>query len=213
MNIQKLFIIAAHLKGWKLDQRDLESPRLIDGKGRALRFRIETYGRERGRLIINGEPPKWVDGRTVGFYGILGRNIDPIPRITVNPSREAGEIAQDIKQRLLPNYLKLFDQAKESVDQKRSELNWCDNITNLLKRLLDARFPHNDPRRAKYETSRWLYFGKYDNGKGSGEVHFSTYRNGQIDIKIDNLSTDNAIKLISLYSSEILKNEPDPKRR
>lgn len=207
MDIQKIILIAAHLDGWKLDQRDLQNPRIIDGKGRALLFRLETYGSEKGRLIINGQPPRWVDGHATGFYSILGRNIDPIPRITVKPSREAKDIAQDIKRRLLDNYIDLYDQAREKVNARRKELEWCDNITNLLQKLLKARFPHSDPRRAKYETSRWLYFGKYDNGKGSGEVHFSSYRNGQINIKIDNLSTDNALKLISLYSSEILQNE------
>ena len=207
MDIQKIILIAAHLKGWKLDQRDTQNPKIIDGKGRILQIRLETYGSEKGRLIINGLPPKWVDGRYNCFRSIIGRNIDPIPRITVSPQRDAKSIAQDIERRLLKNYTELYDQAYAKVKERQKELHWCDNITNLLQKLLNARFPHNDSKRAKHETSRRLYFGKYDNGKGSGEVHFSSYRNGQIDLKIDNLSTDNALKLISLYSSEILKNE------
>ena len=109
---------------------------------------------------------------------------------------------------MIPDYLALYDQALKSVEADQIQLNWCDNITGLLKRLLGAEYNYNGRTQMKYEKRRTVSWGSFDHRQtGRGEVVISSYGAKTIDIKITDLDPDKAIKLLALYKQEIIDHE------
>ena len=200
MDIEKLVVVAAYLSGWRLDQRDLNRLRLINGK---LSISIRPgSGAERGRWLMNGNAPLWVDRRPTGFHYMLN-GVDE-PRISVNASRAARSIANDIEKRLIPNYVKLYDQALTVIDAQKKKLSWCDQITTLIQRVVGAQYYCNGRRQMQYETQRKVSWGSYQSPSGNGEAVINSYNGGSIDLRISGLAPDKAIKLLALYKKEIV---------
>lgn len=202
MDIQKLIIIAAHLKNWKLDTRNPHRPCLINGAGLSI-----FIGQEKGyRFKLSGAAPADSRGRQYGFSYWLGRDTE-YPQITVSQNREAASIARDIERRLIPIYIDLYTQTKAAINKHEESLKWCDNIEGLFTQLLNGQPPYNGRTQQRRETRRRICFGDYRASSGSGELTLSQYDGGRVDISIGNLSPDLAIKLMHFYKSEIVNHE------
>lgn len=91
---------------------DLRDPEIILTDGRRLEF---SYTRDRPRrLAILGRLPQYADGRYYSFSSY--EEAASLKRtITVSPDKDAGTIARDIERRLMPDYSKAFNIAREKI--------------------------------------------------------------------------------------------------
>ena len=168
MDTQKLIIIAAYLKNWKLDTRNPHRPYLINGAGLSI-----LISHEKGqRLRLSGKAPSDSHGRQYGFQYWLGRDTE-YPQITVSQNREAASIARDIERRLIPAYISLYTQTKDAINKHEESIKWCDHIEGLFTQMLNGTPPYNGRSQQRRETRRRVCFGDYRARSGSGQLTVS----------------------------------------
>lgn len=102
-------LIAQHLGDWKAGTDEHNRDELRNGQGAKLYISFCDNGRERSRVAIHG-------GMNIGRNGAYETVYDPDtrerlspPSITVAISRGVETIAKEIKRRVIPEYLRIFE--------------------------------------------------------------------------------------------------------
>lgn len=94
-----------------------------------------------GRRIVLR--PCWRVAHRIEVYGELPSDRSSQTKITVSPKRSARAVASDINRRLLPDFLKEWEQAEAYHEKRTAELERYRHQVDLLKRFVpDFRLLH-----------------------------------------------------------------------
>jgi hypothetical protein len=174
-----------------------------------LNVRVGSYGQEKGRIAVSGnfhirqgfrEVHDVTNGNisvpNVSFYDPRDYNErqKSLPSISCAPTKTAEQIAKDIKRRLLPEYLPLITRAIEKRDA--SEKYYEDSRNNLQQLAAIVGYEH---RINKNEST-----AKHVSGYSSDGAYcdISTNDNGITDIKINNLTMDQAKRVLAIVAEK-----------
>lgn len=158
---------------WKFNSLGEASPwrfEIIDGTGKTLFLRPDKK-----RLIISGHFPA---DKTCADHR-------DYKKITVSLNRSPKDIAGDISRRLIPHYLKAFDQAAERFQQQQAKKQTIFFIAQLVKNISHGRLIDHDKRDPS------IYFD-------GGEARI--WSDETISLKLNKLSPAQAIQILSLLS-------------
>lgn len=125
-----------------------------------------------------------------------------LPAIGTSKQRSSHAIARDIMRRLLPRYAELWQSTKVAIDDRLSALEMADHIEQLIIAAVEGHQRYNQKTFQSRELRRTVYFGSLCEFSGRGTVTYSGYSDQRVDININNLSLDFAIKLLNIYKKE-----------
>jgi hypothetical protein len=196
--------VAGHIARdtWRLKEQDANdwSRYFQATSGKAALWISEVQGTKGQRLNISGILPRGKDGQYVRVYekGADGNgwNEVRVSDITVSISRGEEAIAKEINRRFLPEYLRVVGlaldkiAADEAYETKRFEnLQAC---ASTLNKVLDRPYGHNTRVEDRTEFSEYL------GANGAGIRIECKASANDIDLKIDNLSVEQAKQVLAL---------------
>lgn len=124
------------------------------------------------------------------------------PAINADKTRSTDSIARDIIRRLLPPYDDLWQSSQAAMKARRDALDMADHIERLLiVAVPGSHLSHGRNSRA-HELRRIVEFGDNSKPTGRGTVTYSGYADQRIDIVLNNLQLDFAIKLLHVLKQE-----------
>jgi hypothetical protein len=139
--------------------------------GRGLFFRVD------GKMFrVSGMFPR---SKTEPYYN------GDYQTIGVSMSRHPKDITVDIKRRLLPHYLKVYEQAAQRYQEQKAKEQNLELITNALHRVSGGWINHS--------------------GRGAKTIHFDNgsaevWTNEDISLKLNRLSVEQAMQIVGLLN-------------
>lgn len=163
-------------EGWKVEEQDTHTGlHIVNGDGASLFMRI--IWNNDSRIEISGTYPK----TQYSIYGFGNHEI------TVSRLKSAKAIAGDITRRLLPGYLKDLHALQERIAKNDARDNREAEIAATLEMTPGTLVKGN---RTEYGWSL----------RGVGHFTVSTYQRETVDLKLDNLTPQEAYAaLLALY--------------
>ncbi len=168
---------------------------LANPDGRLITLTIDQHGAtarvQRETLTIDGRFDYGDSSLGIGFpYGKTH------PRIYVNMTRGAAVIAREINRRFLPAYTALCSEIAERV---RSAAEYRDKQNGLVGRLVAVVGKVDNLRRTSEREFRFW-------SDGVGSLHAEVkVGNGEVDVKIENLSEAEAAEVLRLLAPYFAK--------
>ena len=187
---KRLTDIASHLDGWilKPDRESWEhGGSIVNNEGGEIFFRWDYY---RKKAWASGQWPNNEEGRymSASDWRVIGYNEKDDTRIGFNIYKTPDKIAQDIKRRLLPNYLPNIKLVyKKLVEAKLVKKLREERIKSFAR--LFGEEPYN------YDKNRFSYF-KSDDYAVEVSCSYKDFK-----IKIDYLEYEKALKVLQVLRS------------
>jgi len=192
-------LIAIHLGNyWTYDERkEKDNTHVVyvsSKNGGSLCFYHNTHKK---RITVSGVFPLNVDGRSTDarYWGLVPNDSD-FGSITISVDRNPSVAANDIRRRLVNDYIRLYALAKEKKAKSQGEVEKAHIIMDAVKRVCKTRNYNykTDPRYPE------LAIDNYKTSGPRGTIKYSCY-DGKMDLTIEDLDPDVAIQMLALMQN------------
>jgi hypothetical protein len=167
--LQTLAKGVADIMGYKVKPRSESNHggyAVIEGPdGRAIAFNTASGLANSGKIHISGVYPDRIDGRLVWTAR------KTYPRIQVAMSKSPAIVARDIERRLMPDYLALLAECKETIARWTDIRDKSGTIANMIATEFGAQVRKRDNPTADAEIS---LYGSRDLPEETAHVHVSS---------------------------------------
>lgn len=180
-------LITSHLPAWTADVREFNRAHLHHHQEK-WQISLEINYRDSGRIVARGiyHQEAW--------YHLT--HTEKAPKITVAILRGPATIAQEIERRLLPAYIKLYEEIEAADHRRQADLNAEIDAMTLIAEVTHSAIPkHLLQNHRSNNGGLSVRFGQYDNyiWPSGGATN---YYNGRMDLRLYKLTPQEAAAVL-----------------